>query len=52
MVTTGEDIDLENRYEQMRLSPLLLEATQAMTYQGMCSANEGGKNFEWLSLKT
>ena len=44
MVTTGEDVDLEIRYEQMRMSPLLIDATQNMTYQGMCSPNAAGEN--------
>ena len=45
MVTTGEDVDLEVRYEQMRMSPLLTEATQHMTFQGMCSPSAAGKRF-------
>ena len=45
MVTTGEDVDLEVRYEQMRMSPLLIDATQHMTYEGMCSPSAAGKNF-------
>ena len=28
MVRTGEDVDLEVLYEQMRMSPLLIDATQ------------------------
>ena len=45
MVTTGEDVDLEIRYEPMRMSPLLLDATQNMTYQGMCSPSNEGNIF-------
>ena len=49
MLTTGEDVDLDNRYEQMRMSPLLIEATQHLTYEGMCSPNAIGTNFAVLS---
>ena len=45
MLTTGDDVDLEARYEQMRLSPLLIDATQKLTYQGMCSLSAAGKQF-------
>ena len=45
MVTTGEDVDLEVRYEQMRISPLLLHAAQNMTYEGMCSLSDDGRRF-------
>ena len=44
MLTTGEDADLEIRYEQMRVSPLLIDATQRMTYEGMRSPSPAGKN--------
>ena len=43
LVTTGEDVDLEIRYEHMRLSPLLTDAAKTMTYQGMCAPSANGE---------
>ena len=46
LVTTGEDVDLETRYEQMRLSPLLTDAAKTMSYQGMCAPSGNGEKIE------
>ena len=52
MVTTGEDVDLESRYEELRMSPLLIAATQTMTYQAMSSPNDAGKKFRFQNGST
>ena len=43
--TTGEDVDLEQRYEAMPLSPLFLKAAEGKTYSELHATSPGGKQF-------
>ena len=41
--STGEDVDLECRYEAMPLSPLLLSVTSGVSYAILCANSQKGK---------
>ena len=41
--STGEDVDLECRYEAMPLSPLLLSNTSGIAYATLCANSQKGK---------
>ena len=43
--TTGEDVDLEFRYEPLPLSPVLLDAAGRRTYAECFAASEDGRKF-------
>ena len=41
--STGEDVDLECRYEAMPLSPILLSAVSGLSYASLFASSEAGQ---------